>query len=79
MSPVVGTVAVSLDESAAITVSYPFETIHDTAAMLAGDAEDGELLHVWTDSAFNVYQLVSGQWQRRIGNSSTQAPLHNIL
>jgi hypothetical protein len=41
--------------------------------MLVGDAGDGELFHVWTGNAFNVYQLTAGQW-RIYGRAALMLP-----
>ncbi|MDP7395815.1 MAG: hypothetical protein QGF67_13960 [Lentisphaeria bacterium] len=63
LSPVAGTVTASLVDDAVAPLSCPFETTHTVASMLNGDANDGELLHVWTGNSFNVYQLTGGQWR----------------
>ena len=77
LSPVAGTVAVSLADDAVAPLSCPFETTHTITSILIGDAIDGELLHVWTGNAFNVYQLTEGQW--RIYGTQTAMPAGRIV
>ena len=77
LSPVAGTVTASLVDDAVAPLSCPFETTHTIASMLTGDANDGELLHVWTGNAFNVYQLTGGQW--RIYGTQTAMPAGRIV
>jgi hypothetical protein len=83
ITPTVGAVRIVVAPGDSEPVANPFVdplavfAADGLAERLAGDGSDGDWLHIWTGTHFNLYGYNSGQW--RIHSNSQQIPATRLL
>jgi hypothetical protein len=83
LTPTVGAVRIVVSPGESEPAANPFVdpvaifASGGLAERLAGDDSDGDWLHIWTGTHFNLYERSGGQW--RIHSTSVQIPAARLL
>lgn len=83
LTPTVGAVRITVAAGDTEPAANPFVdplavfASDGLAERLAGDGSDGDWLHIWTGTHFNLYEYSSGQW--RIHSTALAIPAARLL